>query len=116
MYIFLLAGIEVVLSAVVLASCNFLFIRKKTPTPPDKLENVTVGDGATTEACSELVEVGNMEEKGASEEQEKEAIKKEEHEEEFMPESVTMDSQEVENFMKKPQQNGDVASSPETRL
>lgn len=116
MYVFLLAGVEVFLSAVVLASCNFLFIKKKTPTPPDKLENVTVGDDATTGACSELVEVANMEEKGAREEQEKEAIKEEEHEEESMPENVTKGSQEVDHFMKKPEQNGDLASGPETRL
>ena len=57
-----------------------------------------------------------MEEKGAREEQEKEAIKEEEHEEESMPENVTKGSQEVEHFMKKPEQNGDLASGPETRL
>ncbi|XP_026181022.1 monocarboxylate transporter 4-like isoform X4 [Mastacembelus armatus] len=80
MSVFLLAGSEVVLSAVVLATCNFLFIRKK---PTDKLENVTVTDD------------GKME---------------------VRPGSVTVDSQEVERFLKESQQNGDLGTSPETCL
>ncbi|XP_026181020.1 monocarboxylate transporter 4-like isoform X2 [Mastacembelus armatus] len=106
MSVFLLAGSEVVLSAVVLATCNFLFIRKK---PTDKLENVTVTDD------------GKME-KGEREEQEKETkkeLKKErekENIEEVRPGSVTVDSQEVERFLKESQQNGDLGTSPETCL
>ncbi|XP_053195101.1 monocarboxylate transporter 4-like isoform X2 [Scomber japonicus] len=107
MYVFLLAGSEVVLSAVVLATCNFLFIKNKPSVPADKLDN------------------GNdEEEKGAKEEQEKETVKdlKEEEEkdkekvDEVRPEGVTVDSQEVERFLKEPQQNGDAATSPETSL
>ncbi|XP_062294917.1 monocarboxylate transporter 4-like isoform X2 [Scomber scombrus] len=107
MYVFLLAGSEVVLSAVVLATCTFLFIKNKPSVPADKLEN------------------GNdEEEKGAKEEQEKETVKdlKEEEEkdkekvDEVRPESVTVDSQEVERFLKEPQQNGDAATNPETSL
>ncbi|XP_039979233.1 monocarboxylate transporter 4 [Xiphias gladius] len=127
MCVFLLAGSEVVLSAVVLATCNFLF-RKKSSTPADKLENVTVTDDAKTEEFGKPAEVNDEEEKGAREEQEKETMKevkgelKEEEErdkenvEEVRPESVTVDSQEVEKFLKEPQQNGDKAISPETCL
>lgn len=123
MYIFLLAGSEVVLSAVVLATCNFLFIRKKSSTPPGNLENITVKDNAWTAVCSEPTEMDDMEEKGAREEQEKEikteVIKEEEETEnveEVRPESVTVDSQEVEKSLIKPQQNGDMAPSLETYL
>ncbi|TMS14826.1 Monocarboxylate transporter 4 [Larimichthys crocea] len=128
MYVFLLAGSEVVLSALVLATCNFLFIKKKSVVPADKLKNITVTDDAKAEVCSELAEMTDEEEKGAREEQEKEAkkevIKEEEEEEEkdnkkieeVRPESVTVDVQEVERFLKEPQQNGDVATCPETCL
>lgn len=128
MYVFLLAGSEVVLSALVLATCNFLFIKKKSSVPADKLKNITVTDDAKAEVCSELAEMTDEEEKGAREEQEKEAkkevIKEEEEEEEkdnkkieeVRPESVTVDVQEVERFLKEPQQNGDVATCPETCL
>ncbi|XP_042248587.1 monocarboxylate transporter 4-like [Thunnus maccoyii] len=124
MYVFLLAGSEVVLSAVVLATCNFLFIRNKPSVPADNLENVTVTDSAKVEVCSKAIEVNDEEEKGAREEQEKEMVKelKEEEEkdkekaEEVRPESVTVGSQEVERFLKEPQQNGEVATSPETCL
>lgn len=114
MHVFLLAGSEVVLSALVLATCNFLFIRKKSLT----LESIKLKDDTKAEVCSELGEMDDEEEKGAKEEQEKEARKEEETEnvEEGRPESVTADSQELENFLKKPQQNGEMASSSDTYL
>lgn len=64
-------------------------------------------------------ELSDQEEKGAREEQEKETEKDEGEEEEVpevRPESVEVDSQEVERFLKEPQQNGDVAVNPETCL
>lgn len=46
-YVFMLAGCEVVLSAIVLATCNFLFMRKKEPAlppaqerPPEEMEEL----------------------------------------------------------------------------
>lgn len=128
MYVFLLAGSEVVLSALVLASCNFLFIKRKSPTPGDKLQAITVTEDARTEAWGEPAETTDEEEKGAREEQEKEQEKdKKEKEEEgggtdedtvegVRPESITVDSQEVEKFLKEAPQNGPTASSPETCL
>nr|XP_046272247.1 monocarboxylate transporter 4-like [Scatophagus argus]XP_046272249.1 monocarboxylate transporter 4-like [Scatophagus argus] len=122
MYVFLLAGSEVVLSAVVLATCNFLFTRKKSSEPADKLDNITVTDVSKTEVCSDA-EMNDMEEKGTREEQEKEVLhelmeKETEKEkiEEVRPESVTVDKQEVERFLKEPQQNGEMAANPETCL
>ena len=126
MFVFLLAGGEVVLSAVVLATCNFLFIRTKSSTPADKLENITVTDEAKTDVVIKPAEAHDEEEKGAREEQEKEKevmenLKEErvtdkEKAEEVKLESLTVDSQEVERFLKEPQQNGAMATSPETCL
>lgn len=125
MYVFLLAGSEVVLSAVVLATCNFLFIRKKSSALEDKLENITVTDDSKTEVCSKLAENDNEEEKGESEEQEKETNKEMLNEEEqkdrdkveeVRPGSVTVESQEAEKLLKRPRPNGDIAVSPETCL
>lgn len=114
MWIFLLAGCEVVLAAVVLATCNFLFIKKEPSASADKLENITV-----TEECSKGPDVNDEEEKGAREEQEKETkeeLKEKEKEERIRPASLIVDSQEVEKFLKEPTQNGDMANSPETSL
>ncbi|KAK9535737.1 hypothetical protein VZT92_008100 [Zoarces viviparus] len=126
MWVFLLAGSEVVLSAVVLATCNFLFIRNKSSASADKLECITVTDDAKTEVCGKPADMDEQEEKGAREGQEKETkeevIKEEEEEtdkeavEEVRPKSITVDSQEVERFLKEPQQNGDMATNPETSL
>ncbi|XP_054464287.1 monocarboxylate transporter 4-like [Anoplopoma fimbria] len=124
MWVFLLAGSEVVLAAIVLATCNFLFIRNKSSASTDMLENITVKDDAKTEVCSKPAEMNEEEEKGEREGQEKETkkemIKEEETDkervEEVRPESLTVDSQEVERFLKEPQQNGDMATSPETCL
>ncbi|XP_031727058.1 monocarboxylate transporter 4-like [Anarrhichthys ocellatus] len=125
MWVFLLAGSEVVLSALVLATCNFLFIRNKSSASADKLECITVRDDAKTEVCGKPAEMDEEEEKGAREQEKEtkeEVIKEEEEEtdketvEEVRPKSVTVDSQEVERFLKEPQQNGDMATSPETSM
>ncbi|XP_013879757.1 monocarboxylate transporter 4-like [Austrofundulus limnaeus] len=119
MYVFLLAGCEVVLSAVVLATCNFLFIKPKPSEEADKLESITATDDCTAEASSRGPEMIGDEEKGAREEQEKatkEEDKNSEEMAEFRPKSITVDSQEVERFLKEPQQNGSMAACPETCL
>ncbi|KAF7647707.1 hypothetical protein LDENG_00167820 [Lucifuga dentata] len=119
MCVFLLAGSEVVLSALVLAICSFVFIRKK----PSALQN------ELTEACSKPTTNDDEEQKGVREEkreneevnglnEEEERHKKdaETAKTEIRPESIIMDSQEVERFLKEPQKNGDVATNPETCL
>lgn len=157
MYVFLLAGIEVVLAAVVLATCNFLFIRKKPAEPAAELENGTVSaemellNKPVAAEEEEEVEKGEKEVKEMKEEKEKEEVKEmkekeekekeevkemeeavekakedeedsekkkvEEKEEEIRPESVMGVSEEVERFLKEPEeQNGAVLSSSETRL
>lgn len=143
MYVFLLAGIEVVLAAVVLATCNFLFIRKKPSEPAAELENGTVSaemellNKPVAAEEEEEVEKGEKEVKEMEEEKEKEEVKEmeeavekakedeedsekkkeEEKEKEIRPESVMGVSEEVERFLKEPEeQNGAVLSSSETRL
>ena len=126
MYIFLLAGSEVLLSAVVLFTCTYFCIGKNkssAPAPAHSLEDVTVtGD--------EKTEFNDEEEKGAREEQEMETMKMVEMElkeveedeelEEVGPGGKTVDSQEVEKFLKDPHHKGDKSSSsiihPETCL
>lgn len=110
MWVFLLAGSEVVLSAVVLATCNFLFIGNKSSASADKPDGGAVTEDAKTEVlCSKPAEMNEEEEKGAREEQEKETKEDEtdkERAQEVKPESATEDSQEVERFLNEPQQHG----------
>ncbi|XP_037545312.1 monocarboxylate transporter 4-like [Nematolebias whitei] len=117
MYVFLLAGCEVVVSAVVLATCNFLFIKRKPSVEANKLESITATDDWSENVCSKGADV---DEKGAREEQEKAANEEEDKNREKMveyrPKSITVDSQEVERFLKEPQQNGSMAACPETCL
>ncbi|XP_076122393.1 monocarboxylate transporter 4-like [Alosa pseudoharengus] len=111
--VFLLAGCEVVLAAVVLATCNFLFI-KKTPQEPDaKLEN-----GIDTTEMEQLnkLEQEVVEKEVVEEVKEKEAPKANGGVEEPRPDSVMVDSGEVERFLTEREQNGDVVSNPETNL
>nr|XP_043906063.1 monocarboxylate transporter 4-like [Solea senegalensis]XP_043906065.1 monocarboxylate transporter 4-like [Solea senegalensis] len=118
MFVFLLAGTEVVISAVVLATCNFICISKKSSVLVDGLEDGTMTSDAETEASGKAAEPSDQEEKRARGEKEKE-MKREKQEEkvgEVRPDSVTVNSQKVENFLKESQQNGDVVTSPETCL
>lgn len=96
------------------------------------MENTTATSNSKTEALSKTLQGPDEEEKGEKEEQEKETKKEEVEQleeekretdpatetaiEELRPESITVDSQEVERFLKEPQQNGGVATSPETCL
>ncbi|KAM4531789.1 monocarboxylate transporter 4-like isoform 1-T2 [Odontesthes bonariensis] len=121
MFVFLLAGSEVVLSAVVLATCNFLFIKKQQSVSADKLDNITVTNDSKTKMCSKGSEVNDEEEKGLRVDQDREAMKEEEDRDGeevdgLRPKSETVDSQEVERFLKEPQQNSSMAASPETCL
>ncbi|XP_029618661.1 monocarboxylate transporter 4-like [Salmo trutta] len=84
MYVFLLAGIEVVLAAVVLATCNFLFIRKKPSEPAAELENGTVS--AEMELLNKPV---------AAEEEEEEEVEKGEKEVKEMKEKEEKEKEEV---------------------
>lgn len=126
MYVFLLAGTEVFLSALVLAISNFLCMRKKSSTPPEKLEDFVVRGEAKTEIFSETefaLEEDEEVEKRAREGQIKEVEKNEAEEregneevEEVTSVGAAADSQEEEKFLKKPQINRDASSGPETRL
>ncbi|XP_071028831.1 monocarboxylate transporter 4-like isoform X2 [Oncorhynchus clarkii lewisi] len=90
MYVFLLAGIEVVLAAVVLATCNFLFIRKKPSEPAAELENGTVS--AEMELLNKPV---------AAEEEEEEEVEKGEKEVKEMKEKEEKEKEEVKEMKEK---------------
>lgn len=121
MFVFLLAGCEVVISALVLATCNFLCIKASTPPPPppDNFENITMTEDGKLEGIGHPIESESKEQGGSRPEPEAE-VKKDEAEErvekmeEVKPESET--SQEVEQFLTEAQQNGGVIPSPETSM
>lgn len=107
MYVFLLAGIEVVLSALVLAICNFLFIKKKPEAPEAAVEaGKTVK--AKNHSCTPPIEEPHKT-SGNS--------KKPKNTGDPRPESVVEDSTEVETFLKvKDGQKMNVTCSPESDL
>ncbi|XP_014863105.1 PREDICTED: monocarboxylate transporter 4 isoform X1 [Poecilia mexicana] len=110
MYVFLLAGSEVLLSGVVLATCNFLFIKKKPREPAVYLsETVTLADDKTNQHTSRAEGQQTTEKKKVINENKN-------NDNNVRPKSVAVDSQEVERFLKEPQANGDMAACPETCL
>lgn len=116
MFVFLLAGCEVVLSAVVLATCNFLCIKTSTP-PPEQLESITLADGTKGKGISHPIVMENQEHGGTRPEPDKEVKKdaaEEDQVEEVKPERGT--SQEVEKFLTETQQNGGISPSSETSM
>uniref|UniRef100_A0A674B0F3 Solute carrier family 16 member 3b n=1 Tax=Salmo trutta TaxID=8032 RepID=A0A674B0F3_SALTR len=103
MYVFLLAGIEVVLAAVVLATCNFLFIRKKPSEPAAELENGTVS--AEMELLNKPV---------AAEEEEEEEVEKGEKEVKEMKEKEEKEKEEVKE-MKEEKEKEEVKEMKEEK-
>ncbi|KAG7459338.1 hypothetical protein MATL_G00209630 [Megalops atlanticus] len=92
MYVFLLAGCEVVLSALLLAIGNFLLIRRKSHNPETSMEEQPLNKGARGE-CWKRELWGTR------------------------PISILVDSWEVERFLKEDMLcNGHAIANPETRL
>ncbi|KAJ7989899.1 hypothetical protein DPEC_G00309270 [Dallia pectoralis] len=131
MYVFLLAGVEVVIAAVVLATCNFLFIKRRPSEPTAELENGTVAaemqqlrKPAEDDEEEEEEEKGEMEGKEKEEaararevvENAKEDVEDTEKKgnEAINPEKV--DSKEVEHLKEPEQPNGALLAGPETCL
>ncbi|XP_036381315.1 monocarboxylate transporter 4 [Megalops cyprinoides] len=116
MFVFLLAGCEVCLSAIVLATGNFFCLKKKPEEPEAKLE-MAVTDTEMEQlnkSPTEEVPGGEETEKGQKEEVEKE---NEKTAEDKQTEGVNVDSVEVEDFLKDgTEKNGDIATNPETSL
>ncbi|XP_052404720.1 monocarboxylate transporter 4-like [Carassius gibelio] len=107
MFVFLLAGIEVVLSALVLAICNLLFIKKKPEAPETAIEN-----GETVEAENHSSTLPVQETHTANGNSEKL-----EDSGDLRAENVMEDSTEVEAFLKdKDEQDKNIPCSPETKL
>ncbi|XP_063044646.1 monocarboxylate transporter 4-like [Engraulis encrasicolus] len=122
-YVFLVAGSEVVLSALVLAICNFIFIKKASAPPDAKLEN--------GEAATEMQQLSKLKEEEEGEEVEEKREEMEEEEKgaaksnggpmasaEHRPDSVMVDSGEVERFLKEDggQEADGGEPNPETNL
>ncbi|XP_005169526.1 monocarboxylate transporter 4 isoform X1 [Danio rerio] len=119
MYVFMLAGCEVVLSALVLAICNLLFIKRKPqqPDPPAKMEM------AITETEMEELNKAPKDDQdngGGAENEKKQAIEPEtkttSKDEVKELESIEVDSIEVENASKKVSGPNGVAVEPESSL
>lgn len=121
MYVFLLAGCEVVLSALVLAICNMLFIKMKPqePDPPAKMEM------AITETEMEVLNEapqddqgngGGADENGKKQAIDPEATTKSEDNKVKEPESIGVDSIEIENASKKVTEPNGVTVEPESSL
>ncbi|XP_072298514.1 monocarboxylate transporter 4-like [Eucyclogobius newberryi] len=101
MHVFLLAGCEVCLSAIVLFTCNFLCIKIKTPAAAaeeDGPENVAMTADHKAEDGVDQEEDKMLEERATR------------------PDSVAVDSQEVERFLKEPENDRALSPSPETCL
>lgn len=115
-YVFLLAGCEVVLSSLVLAICNWLFIKKKPqePDPPAKME-MAVSDAemeVLNKAPQENPENKDVVE-GTGKVQQETVIPKDDKVKE--PESSGVDSVEIDVSKKLTEENG-VVVEPESSL
>lgn len=111
-YIFLLAGSEVFLAALVLGISNFLLTRKKSQTP---LEDPAAKIEMRGEAVEMTPEDGEEEDDKKAKDVVMEEVKGGERIEEG-EEVAAVDSQEEEEFLKKPQLNGEASSNSKTRL
>ncbi|KTF71939.1 hypothetical protein cypCar_00048071 [Cyprinus carpio] len=99
-FVFLLAGIEVVVSAFVLAICNLLFIKKKPEAPETATQN-----GETVQAKNHSRTPPTEEPHKADGNSEKRS------------ENIMKDPKEVETDLKdKDEQNKNITCSPETEL
>ncbi|KAF4106421.1 monocarboxylate transporter 4 [Onychostoma macrolepis] len=119
MFVFLLAGCEVVLAALVLAICNMLFIKRnpQQPDPPAKMEM------AITE--TEMEELNKApkddQDNGGGENGKKQAIEQEgptksDDKKIEEPESIGLNSIEVENASKNVTEPNGVVVEPESSL
>ncbi|CAL1589252.1 unnamed protein product [Knipowitschia caucasica] len=100
MFVFLLAGCEVCVSAIVLFTCNLLFIRTKASAAQEQEE--------VQEEAQRSPETMAM----TADYQQGDALELEK----LRPDSTTVDSQEVERFLKEPESKGALSPSPETCL
>lgn len=120
MFVFLLAGCEVVVSALVLATCNFLCI-KTSSAPPDKFESITMADDTKLEGMGPAGALGKEEQeeqRAPGPEPDQEA--KEEAPEEQKAGEVKLErelsQEEAQRFLMEAQQNGGVSPGPETSM
>uniref|UniRef100_A0A8C6UC24 Solute carrier family 16 member 3 n=1 Tax=Neogobius melanostomus TaxID=47308 RepID=A0A8C6UC24_9GOBI len=108
MFVFLLAGCEVCLSAIIIACGNFFCIKTKAPAKEEGSPENLALDHHQTGGATESAE--------GQEERDKMLQQQEEEKMTARPDSVAVDSQEVEKFLKEPEKNGALSCSPETCL
>ncbi|RXN31510.1 monocarboxylate transporter 4-like protein [Labeo rohita] len=107
MFVFLLAGTEVVLSALVLAICNLLFIKKKPEPPETATEN---GEPVEAKNHSSTPPIEEPHKSNGNSEKLKDSG-------DLRDENVTQGPKEVDIFLKdKDEQNKSIPSSPESNL
>uniref|UniRef100_A0A8C1QKZ0 Solute carrier family 16 member 3 n=1 Tax=Cyprinus carpio TaxID=7962 RepID=A0A8C1QKZ0_CYPCA len=119
MFVFLLAGCEVVLSALVLAICNMLFIKRKPeqPDPPAKMEMAIIDtemDELNKAPKNDQDNGGG--ENGKKQAVEQEAMTKSDDKRVEEPESIGTDSIEVETDSKNVTEPNGVVVEPESSL
>ncbi|KAK9957326.1 hypothetical protein ABG768_011581 [Culter alburnus] len=104
MFVFLLAGIEVVTSALVLAICNFLFIKRKPEAPEAAVE---AGEAVEAKNHSSTPPIGEPHKANGNSEKQRDPG-------DLRPESAVEDPTEVETFLKCKDKN--ITCSPESDL
>lgn len=104
MFVFLLAGIEVVTSALVLAICNFLFIKRKPEAPEAAVE---AGEAVEAKNHSSTPPIGEPHKTNGNSEKQRDPG-------DLRPESAVEDPTEVETFLKCKDKN--ITCSPESDL
>ncbi|KAJ0001049.1 hypothetical protein NQD34_006069 [Periophthalmus magnuspinnatus] len=107
MFVFLLAGSEVCLSAIVLFTCNLLFIKTKAPAQEQREQEESPESVAMTSDHKAVCATEQAHRDQEDRMLEGTAAR---------PDSTTVDSQEVERFLKEPENNGGLSPSPETCL
>ncbi|XP_026090571.1 monocarboxylate transporter 4-like [Carassius auratus] len=119
MYVFLLAGCEVFLSALVLGICNMLFIKRKPeqPDPPAKMEMAIID--AEMEELNKAPK--NEQDRRGGQNGKKQAVEQEAMEKSDSkiveePESIGVDSIELENSSKNVTEPNGVVVEPESSL
>ncbi|XP_020783031.1 monocarboxylate transporter 4-like [Boleophthalmus pectinirostris] len=110
MYVFLLAGSEVCLSAIVLFTCNLLCIKTKAPAEEEERDHE--GSPESVAMTADHKAVGGAAEQAHGDQEGDRMLQGTG----ARPDSAAVDSQEVERFLKEPENNGGLSPSPETCL
>lgn len=115
MFVFLLAGTEVVLSAIVLATCNFFCIKKRPQVSEAKLE-MAVTETETEQLNKPAEDVQRRSKEAEKDPQEENKKEMEEDLEDKQPSSPQAQSEVEETPKDSEEQNGGLVANTETYL